>query len=297
MPDDLNNLSTPEPGTGPAPELHPEHQPDVAAPGSDAQPDPAPKQYKYKSQEEAEAAYKELERKLGHQGTELGTLKQVIERLAAQAPQATPVQPQAPAEEQPPMPPDPADFPDGEYDPGYIKLDRKYLVDNGAFKGRLAAREELMRAREADEAKTREAAALQLSQTFEARMQTAIAEDPDLASIRNDPSLPCSPLMAEVVRRSEAAPKVLRWLHDHRAEARAIATNPNAMAALTEMARLEARLTTQAATPTQTRTVSQAPEPVRPVGGTKGTMDVDLDKVPIEEFMSRRNKAQGIRGG
>jgi hypothetical protein len=65
----------------------------------------------------------------------------------------------------------------------------------------------------------------------------------------------------------------------------------NPIAAAREIGRIEAAA--EVSSRPQTRTVvSQAPEPVRPVGGTKGSIDTDDERVPIDEFVRRRNEAQ-----
>ncbi len=96
--------------------------------------------------------------------------------------------------------------------------------------------------------------------------------------------------MALAIKESEAAPQVLRYLSAHRDEAARI-SRMNPIAAAREIGRIEA-LAEVPSRPRDLRTVSQAPEPVRPVGGTKGSIETDDERVPIDEFVRRRNEAQ-----
>jgi hypothetical protein len=130
----------------------------------------------------------------------------------------------------------------------------------------------------------------EIERRYRARMAAAAGSDPELLEIENDTTLPVSLPMALAIKESEAAPSILRYLAAHRDEAARIA-GLNPIAAAREIGRIEAAA--EVASRPQTRTVvSQAPEPVRPVGGTKGSIDTDDERVPIDEFVRRRNEAQ-----
>ncbi len=131
----------------------------------------------------------------------------------------------------------------------------------------------------------------EMERRYRARMTAAAEGDPELLSIENDATLPVSLPMALAIKESEAAPQVLRYLSAHRDEAARIA-RLNPLAAAREIGRIEAA-TESASRPRSARTVvSQAPEPVRPVGGRSGSVETDDDRVPIDEFVRRRNEAQ-----
>jgi hypothetical protein len=129
----------------------------------------------------------------------------------------------------------------------------------------------------------------EIERRYRARMAAAAGSDPELLEIENDTTLPVSLPMALAIKESEAAPQVLRYLSTHRDEALRI-SRMNPIAAAREIGRIEAGASN--APPQQPRTVSQAPEPVRPVGGTKGSIETDDERVPIDEFVRRRNEAQ-----
>jgi len=128
-----------------------------------------------------------------------------------------------------------------------------------------------------------------IDRRYRGRMAAAAEGDPELLEIENDATLPVSLPMAIAIKESEAAPLILRYLAAHRDEAARIATL-DPIAAAREIGRIEAAATS--APRPQTRTVSQAPAPVHPVGGTKGSMEIDDERAPIEEFIKRRNQAQ-----
>lgn len=136
-------------------------------------------------------------------------------------------------------------------------------------------------------------AAQTVEQTFQKRIDAAIKEDPSFADVLRDPTLPVSVHMIPVLKESENAPKLLRWLDQNRGEARRIAALPPIQAAR-EMGILEAKISF-ASTPEPVRVVSAAPEPVRVVTPTSSSV-VDEDNLPMEEYHKRRT-AKLLGGG
>lgn len=124
---------------------------------------------------------------------------------------------------------------------------------------------------------------------FFERMEKAAETDPDLLTDFRDPSLPVSAPMADLIKDSECAPQLVRYLLSNRAEAAKIA-QLGPLAAAKEIGKLETKLT--ATSPTvPTKTISQAPEPIKPIISA-GPVSVDLEKMPVEEFMKARNAKQ-----
>ena len=122
-------------------------------------------------------------------------------------------------------------------------------------------------------------------QAFQKRIADAAKDDPTLVDVLNDPTLPISVHMAPLLKESENAPKVLRWLDQHRDDARRIATLPP-MQAAREMGILEARLSFVPSVEPPKK-VSSAPEPVKAVTPTSAAV-VDEDSLPMEEYHKRR---------
>ncbi len=124
-----------------------------------------------------------------------------------------------------------------------------------------------------------------VEQTFQKRIDAAVKEDPSLVEVLRDPTLPISAHMIPVLKESENAPKLLRWLDQHRDDARRIASL-SPMQAAREMGILEAKLSFAPA-PEPPRRVSAAPEPITPVTPTSSAI-VDEDALPMEEYHKRR---------
>ena len=210
----------------------------------------------------------------------------------------------APQPAQPP--PEPADKPlvaprleDFESNEAFEQARTEYLAE-------IHRRE----ARQATRATQVEQFTAELDRKFETRLAEAVKTDATLMDAVNDPTLSISPVMTFIIKDSDVGPAIVRYLADHREEAQKIAYMHPAQAAR-EMGRIEARLLAArpaaepqageapagkpAAAPAEKpapKVVSKAPEPVKPVGGQTGTLEMDDEKVPIEEFVRRRNEKQ-----
>ncbi len=146
----------------------------------------------------------------------------------------------------------------------------------------------------ADEDRAR-ASVAKSEEAFMGRIRAAAETDPDLPLIVNatnpaDPHfVPISNAMAEVIRESEVSPKILRHLANNKAEAtRIYALSP--LAAARELGRIEAKIMATPV-PEPPKRVSQAPEPIKSLTPT-GVTEIDLDKIPIDDFMKKRNAQQ-----
>ena len=127
------------------------------------------------------------------------------------------------------------------------------------------------------------------SKTFQERLNTAAADDPDLLDIANDLTLPINSTMAEIVRGSDSAPAMLKWLDSNRKEAARIA-QLSPIASAHAMGKVEALLAA-GAKPTPPRQVSQAPSPISTVGPA-GASIVDEEALPMGEYIRRKNAEQ-----
>jgi hypothetical protein len=162
-------------------------------------------------------------------------------------------------------------------------------------------------ARQATRATQVEQFTAELDRKFETRLAEAVKTDATLMDAVNDPTLSISPVMTFIIKDSDVGPAIVRYLADHREEAQKIAYMHPAQAAR-EMGRIEARLLAALPAPQAgeapaekpappaekpaPKVVSKAPEPVKPVGGQTGALEMDDEKVPIEEFVRRRNEKQ-----
>jgi hypothetical protein len=143
-------------------------------------------------------------------------------------------------------------------------------------------------AKQAEEGRAKESVA-KAQATFMERINKAAETDPGILEIMEDRTLPVSQTMAEIIRESEVAPKILRHLSANRAEGMRIA-QLSPLAAARELGRIEAKIMAAPA-PTPPNRISQAPAPITPLTPT-GVTEIDLDKVPIGDFMKKRNAQQ-----
>lgn len=126
-----------------------------------------------------------------------------------------------------------------------------------------------------------------IEQTFQGRMEAAIKEDPALAELMQDRTLPISVAMLPTLKESDVAPQLIRWLDQNRDEGRRIA-QLSPLQAAREIGALEAKIKFTPV-PEPPRRVSSAPEPVNPVSPSSPT-SVDEAELPMEEYHKRRTK-------
>jgi len=123
---------------------------------------------------------------------------------------------------------------------------------------------------------------------FAERLKKAAEDDPTVLDVYQDRNLPVSVPMAAVIMESEKGPEILKYLGNNREESARIA-RLTPIAAARELLRIESKI---ASTPVPPRVkVSGAPPPINPVTPA-GSQSADLAKVPMEDFVKRRNAEQ-----
>lgn len=129
--------------------------------------------------------------------------------------------------------------------------------------------------------------------SYQKRIFEAAEEDPTILDIAQDPTLPArNPGVVSVVMQSDVAPDLVRWLHNNRKDASRI-NNLDPILAAKEMGVIEERIKNKPK-PEPPKKVSQAPEPI-PTITPSGSVTVDEDNLPMDQWMARRNKAVGYR--
>jgi hypothetical protein len=142
------------------------------------------------------------------------------------------------------------------------------------------------------EVRTRQDRLQQFESRWQENLRKASATIPDIERIVNSPNLIINRASAFAVKDSEAGPQIIKYLHDNPEEARRI-YGLSEVASAREIGKLEIKLTTSPAqTTTTTNRISQAPDPVKPIGSTGSLITADPEKIPIDEFMAKRNQAQ-----
>lgn len=110
-------------------------------------------------------------------------------------------------------------------------------------------------------------------------------EDPEFLPIRN----PMSAHIAQVIRESEEAPKLIRHLRQNAEEMDAL-YRMTPLAAARAIGRIEEKLS--AVKPPSPKKVSDAPNPVKTVGDKGNETVPDLENMSMEQFAKHRNKEQ-----
>lgn len=103
------------------------------------------------------------------------------------------------------------------------------------------------------------------------------------------------PAMQQAIMTSDNGPALVYALaQDHKELERLVKLEP--LAAVRELGRLEAKITATQANPSAQRAaVSQAPEPIRPVGQGAATSTKPLDEMDFQEYKRAREKAIAAR--
>jgi hypothetical protein len=123
----------------------------------------------------------------------------------------------------------------------------------------------------------------QVLRTYEERVQATRQSHPDYDAVVHDPSLPITPLMAEVIREREAGPEVAYYLGTNRSEAQRIAALSLHQQAA-ELGRIEAAFAK--APQAQPRTPPSAPP--RTVSGLSAGLNKDPNDMSMAEYVAAR---------
>lgn len=135
--------------------------------------------------------------------------------------------------------------------------------------------------------------------TYNERFAKAAQKIPDLPKLVhrmiNNPAIPQNAAVVDAIMESEVGPEIAHHLATNIEDAIRIGRMSYAGAAY-EMGKIAARLTSAAA-PAPTNHISQAPEPVKPVGNSGAVASSDYDKMSTEDFMKKRNEETRVKRG
>jgi hypothetical protein len=146
------------------------------------------------------------------------------------------------------------------------------------------AKQELQQSLQAEKAKAHQQ---QIDQKFSEKLAKAAEIDPEVVEIVQDPTLPVSAEMANLIKQSDLSIELLKHLNDNRQAAhRMMGMSPAQLGY--ELGRLEASIAAKAQSQKveAPKKVSMAPEPIQTVT-SNGPVEVDPDNMPIEEWMKR----------
>lgn len=180
--------------------------------------------------------------------------------------------------------------------PEVTELKPPKMDDFATFEEYEVAREDYLirkaekRARESYHADAQRAEAAQVERKFREQINKAVETDPNIARLLTDKTFPVSDSMAFVIKRSDIAPKILRYLNENRSESLKI-SEMSPIEAATRLGEISAEIKAKDKKVEPTKQVSQAPNPIQTVKST-GSMDVDEDKLSTSEWIKRRNEKQ-----
>lgn len=126
---------------------------------------------------------------------------------------------------------------------------------------------------------------------FRERLHKGAEKYPDFEEVALSADVPMSEAMAYAIADSDSSADIAYHLGKNPQEAARIAALPP-WAAAREIGKIEDRI---AAAPAPNATTTAAPKPIRTVAGTNAPRAVDLDKIPIDEFMRIENEKDRIK--
>jgi hypothetical protein len=174
--------------------------------------------------------------------------------------------PQAPAQQQQSAPPDRYEDPEG-YD--------RWLVQTAVSTAKAQTVQEFRQQ--------------QVQRSYEEREAAARVAKPDFDSVVHDPTLPISPLMAEMIRESASGPDIAYHLGKNRAEAERINRLPPYRQAV-ELGKIEATLTKAPAAPKPI-----PPAPPQTVGGVSSGLAKTHEQMSYAEYKKVRDAEENNR--
>jgi len=135
----------------------------------------------------------------------------------------------------------------------------------------------------------------QYEKAWNERLAKAQEKTPEVLDAIRDVGRKISREMAIVIKDSDVGPEIALYLQKNPNEiTRLSRIHPVSMSR--EIGKIEAKLQS-APMETKPNKITQAPEPIKPVGGRTQAVTTDQEKIPIEDFMSRRNSETFVKDG
>ncbi len=163
-----------------------------------------------------------------------------------------------------------------ESDEDYQEAFSSYAVDQAINKVEAKKREASVQAeRESNE------------RAYNERVEKFLDDQPDFSKVVSQTDIPLNQTMIDTIFGSDVGPQLTWHLVNNLDQAEKIASLDPVKTAR-ELTRLEVQIQSKP------NTVTKAPEPISEVGGAEGQPEPELsEKLPIDEWMRRRNKQRG----
>lgn len=124
-----------------------------------------------------------------------------------------------------------------------------------------------------------------VEQRFAETISKAVEDDPTFLDILQDNTLPITQPIADVLKTSDNAVDIIRYLNDNRNITRQLSQMDSTRLHY-EIGKIEAKIEATRVVPEPPKRVSMAPEPIQTVKPT-GVVEPDPDTMPIEDWMKR----------
>jgi hypothetical protein len=229
-----------------------------------------------RKRQEAERVILERDLALARQEAKTAYFQGIAEGKGYKAP----VQSQS-QEEQPPAVPDIANFETLE---DFEKARDKYIDDLVDYK--IIKKQKTVEVQKKAEQEQKSYA--EINQSFANKIREAADIDPDIETKRDEVGMLISTNMGIAIKQSEYAPELISFLHANKAEIDRI-NKLSPIAQIRELVKIENKLNAPATT--TTKTITQAPNPIKTVNTTTGTvMSVDEDNMSTEDWMKKERE-------
>jgi hypothetical protein len=126
-----------------------------------------------------------------------------------------------------------------------------------------------------------------IDREFYSRVNKVIDKIPDYQEVvrSSTMNLPNDALLA--IKESDIGPEVAYYLAKNPSEAEKL-SKMSVSSAVREIGKIEAKLSMVEPPKKQTKQVTQAPEPIKPTGGTHSVVNKSYDEMSMEEFIKQR---------
>ncbi len=189
--------------------------------------------------------------------------------------------------------PDISDYPD------YDKYNEAVIDYKFAVREEQRKQEEQVR-KQQEEQERQKNRQLEIDRSFYAKVSKVVEKLPDYNEVMQSANIDMPNSVLEAIKESELGPEIAYHLGKNPGEAERISqlSKSSPLAAVREIGKIEAKLSI-APPPTQkqTKQVTLAPEPIKPVGGTGSTAKKSLEEIPIEEYMRIRDSETFVKIG
>jgi hypothetical protein len=135
-----------------------------------------------------------------------------------------------------------------------------------------------------------------IDRNYNERFNQAAKDIPDLPEAIRNARIPMQAQVITAIKESDVGPRIAYHLAKNPDDAIKL-SQMTPSAAIREIGKIEARLTMKTPQPNQTKQISRAPEPIKPLGNLVTASVADFDKMSMDDFVKRRNTETFVKSG